>query len=51
MVNPRKLDPNAKYELEDWNGKVKTVSGREFENLLISLPEPRSFAVLFYKKL
>lgn len=51
MVNPRKLNPNAKYELEDWNGKVKTVSGRELENLLISLPEPRSFAVLFYKKL
>ena len=50
-ISPRKIKLGAQYEVEDWYGKIKTMSGKELANLQISLPEPRSFVVLFYREI
>ena len=47
----RKIDPNAEYELEDWNSKTRKMSGKDMRNFAVDLPTPKSFAVYFYKKL
>lgn len=44
------IDPNARYDVEFYDGTKKTVDGKELANLKIELKDPRSFQVVLYKK-
>lgn len=45
------IDPSAKYEVEYYDGTVKTVDGAELANLTVTLENPRSFFLIVYKKI
>jgi hypothetical protein len=43
------IEPNAKYEVESYDGSKRTVKGSELANWTVKL-EPRSFLLVFYRK-
>lgn len=45
------IDPNAKYELEFFDGTKQTVEGAALAEWKVELPTARSFALVVYKKL
>ena len=45
------IDPNAKYEVENYDGSKETVDGKDLANWKVTLEEPRSFKLILYKKL
>ena len=42
------IDETASYEVETYGGGVEKVSGAALKRLVIDLPAPRSFKLLFY---
>ncbi len=47
----RAIDPKATYRVEDFDGKVKRMKGSALATQVLSFPEPRSYKLVFYKKL
>lgn len=45
------IDPNAKYEVELYDGTKKTMDGKELANLKVKLETARSFFLAIYKKI
>ena len=45
------IDPNARYEVEDYDGVKSIVKGDQLANWKVKLPKPRSFALAIYRKL
>ena len=45
------IDAAADYEVEEWAGKTIRMSGRELRHRRIELRSPRSFKLIFYRKL
>ena len=44
------IDEAAKYEVETYGGGVEKVKGAELKRLVVDLPAPRSFKLLFYRR-
>jgi hypothetical protein len=44
------IDESATYEIETYGGGVEKVSGAALKRLVIDLPAPRSFKLLFYRR-
>ena len=47
----KKINTNANYEIEDWQGNKKVISGKELSKLEVVISKPRYFKVYFYKEL
>jgi len=47
----KKINTNANYEIEDWLGNKKVISGKELRKLEVEISKPRDFKVYFYKEL
>ncbi len=47
----KKINENANYEIEDWLGNKKVISGKELRKLEVVISKPRDFKVYFYKEL
>ena len=45
------IDTKADYEVETWHGKTERLSGTALERLTVELRAPRSFRLVFYRKL
>lgn len=45
------IDESAEYEVESYGGDAGRLSGTELKRLVVELPEPRSFRLLFYRRL
>ena len=45
------IDESAEYEVESYGGDAGRMSGTELKRLVVELPEPRSFRLLFYRRL
>jgi alpha-galactosidase len=50
LLAMRKIDANAEYELETFRGDTVRMQGSAFQHYLLSLPEPRSMRLVFYRK-
>lgn len=46
----RGIDPGARYLVEEFGSKPRTMRGRELASRLLSFPEPRSFRLVFFSK-
>ena len=44
------IDETASYEVETYAGGVEKVNGAALKHLVIDLPAPRSFKLLFYRR-
>ena len=45
------IDESASYEVETYGGGVEKVNGAVLKRLVLDLPAPRSFKLLFYRRL
>jgi hypothetical protein len=45
------IDESAEYEVEAYGGDVRRMAGAELKCIVVELPEPRSFRLLFYRRL
>ena len=46
----RHIDPDADYELDDGKGEIRRISGKELGKIRVTLPEPHSVQLRFYRK-
>ena len=44
------IDESAEYGVETYGGGSGRMSGAELKRLVVELPEPRSFRLLFYRR-
>ena len=44
------IDESAEYGVETYGGGAGRMSGAELKRLVVELPEPRSFRLLFYRR-
>jgi hypothetical protein len=51
VLKLKRLDVNAKYELEWFRGAKEVVSGAELAAMTVDMPEPRSVKVCIYKRI
>ena len=45
------IDESAEYEVGAYGGDVRRMAGAELKRLVVELPEPRSFRLIFYRRL
>lgn len=44
------IDPSAKYVVEEFGGKTRKMKGRRLASQILSLSEPRTYKLVFYRK-
>lgn len=44
------IDPDAKYIVEEFGGKVRRIDGRSLASRILSFSEPRTYKLVFYRK-
>jgi hypothetical protein len=44
------IDEAAEYEVETYGGGVEKMKGAALKRLVVDLPAPRSFKLLFYRR-
>lgn len=51
LLKLRDIDPDATYQVEEFEGEKRLIKGKEFVQQLLYFPNPRSYKLVFYKKL